>query len=151
MKVISALVVGLFAFGALAADPPTYQISCGVKKFKTQGDYKVSASVKGDVTGRSGKPYSIDNYTVGYTVYQFDDTLWTQETITGGDLKAGPYDPKKYEGHVRFDLPSKRGTVELIYPESLEREKNFEAILMFTHIDEFGGRAVVHCSREKID
>ncbi len=153
MKAVSVFVLGIFSVISLAADPPTYKISCGVKKHETQGSYSIGAAVKGLVTGRSGKPYTLEDYSVGYTVYDQEGEVWANEEIKGQSLDYNAnYKPRKYLGHVQFSLPSELGKVELIYPASLEKKTRFEAHLVFTYIkDHFGGSAKVYCSRKKVN
>ena len=149
MKMVSILfLLGSFAVFAAA---PKYEISCGVNKQRTQGGYRVSASIKGTVTGQSGTSFNLDDYAVKYTIYS-DSYVWGSETITGGDLaNDASYKPREYKGHVRFNLPSKEGKVELIYPESLSNKKKFSAILILTNIsDHFGGTAYLYCSRKLV-
>lgn len=142
--------LALFSSAAMAA---TYEVSCGVTKQRTQGDYKVSASVTGTMTGNKEDGFTFEDYKVGYTVYTSDDEdndeVWTSETVKGKSLDNDPkYKGTKYTKHVKFEVPSKRGNVHFIYPYS--NTKSFQAHLVLTYIDDhFGGTAHVYCTRKK--
>jgi hypothetical protein len=143
---VLALTVGV---SLVAAQPNTYNVSCGVKKQKTQGGYSTSVLVKGKVTV-GAKIATFDDYTVGYTVYSdsVGKEVWTQETITGRDLaNDAKYAGTKYTNHVKFNLPSKKGTVALIVPKNLKHNLKFQSHVVFTSIDDhFGGSAHLFCS-----
>ena len=146
---MNKLIAVLFLVPGLAF-ASTYEVSCGVNKQPTQGGYKLSASVKGTVTGTAADGYTLGDYTVSYTVWT-DGDVWGEETITGDELENDArYNPREYADHVRFTLPSKQGKVELIYPGTLGNRKKFKAHLVLTHInDHFGGTAHVYCSKTR--
>jgi len=151
-------ILGLWAFlfSASVFASSTYEISCGVTKQLTQGEYKISASVKGYLTVTADKEYLLEGYKVAYTIYADSsdegEYVWAEETIKGDELKNSKYKPIKYKNHVKFELPSKSGKVDFIYPEKLGTKKKFKAHLVLTWIeDHFGGTAHVYCQREKVD
>ncbi len=151
MKILVVFMSFLSA-AVFAATP--YEISCGVTKQLTQSDYKLTASVKGMVTGTADEGFLLEDYTVKYTVYSTwdgKDEEGSKEEIKGRRLENDEkYSGTKYKDHVRFTLPSKVGKVELIYPAKLGNKKKFTAHLIFTYIDDhFGGTAHVHCKRTK--
>ena len=152
MKIIGTIVsVCSLALPAMAA---SYDVSCGVTKQKTQGDYKVSASLKGTVSGNADEGFTLEDYKLSYTVYSSDDSgdsHWTDETIRGNQVENNPdYNPREYKNHVQFKLPSKRGKVELIYPAKLGSVTKFKAHVVMTWIDDhFGGTAHMFCKRTR--
>ncbi len=154
MKRLLLICATLLPAFVMAAD--TYNVSCGVKKQKTQNDYGLSVSLKTQIDGDVDSGFTIRNYKLAYTVWVDDaegkfTEEWTRETITGSKLNNDEkYDPDTYKKHVRFTMPSKQGKVELIYPEKLGKKKAFKAHVIFTNIvDHFGGTAHVYCTRTK--
>lgn len=148
MKIALALLTVLLPTFASAAD---YSLSCGVSKQKTQGDYAVSATVKGTISGDAEEGFTLSDYRVTYTVYSDAEAteVWTDEVVTGNSLDNDPkYRPTKYKKHVKFAIPSKRGGVDFIYPGNLGNKKKFQAHVVFSYIDDhFGGTAHVYCSK----
>ena len=152
MKVLGIIFLTV-SLGAFASEGPTYKVSCGVNLQPSHSGYKVSASLKGLVSGKADTDFTLDEASISYVIYSNIDSVWAEEDMAVESLDANEnYNPLKYENHVQFKLPSKQGKVELIYPRALGNKKEFRAHLILTGIqDHFGGTAHMYCRRSRVE